>query len=123
MDQATLERARAGDEQAFRELTDPYRRELQVHCYRMLGSLTEAEDVLQETLLSAWRGLAGFAERASVRSWLYRIATNRCLNARRAAGRRVPAEPVPPFQPPEPTSCGRDYLAAALSGLPAGRHR
>ena len=104
MEQATLERARAGDEQAFRELTDPYRRELQVHCYRMLGSLTDAEDMLQETLLAAWRGLAGFAERASVRTWLYRIATNQCLNARRAAGRRIPAEPVPPFQPPEPTS-------------------
>jgi RNA polymerase sigma-70 factor (TIGR02960 family) len=104
MEQATLQRARAGDEQAFRELTDPYRRELLVHCYRMLGSLTDAEDMLQETLLAAWRGLAGFAGRASLRSWLYRIATNQCLNARRAGGRRVPAEPVPPFQPPEPTS-------------------
>jgi RNA polymerase sigma-70 factor (TIGR02960 family) len=106
VEQATLQRARAGDEQAFRELTDPYRRELQVHCYRMLGSLTDAEDVLQETLLAAWRGLAGFAGRASVRSWLYRIATNQCLNARRAASRRIPAEPVPPFRPPEPTSRG-----------------
>jgi RNA polymerase sigma factor (sigma-70 family) len=80
-------RAQAGDEQAFRELTDPYRRELQVHWYRMLGSLTDAEDMLQETLLAAWRGLAGFTERASPRSWLYRIATNQCLNARRAARR------------------------------------
>jgi RNA polymerase sigma-70 factor (TIGR02960 family) len=106
VEQATLQRARAGDEQAFRELTDPYRRELQVHCYRMLGSLTDAEDMLQETLLAAWRGLDGFAERASVRSWLYRIATNQCLNARRAASRRVPAEPVPPFPPPEPTRRG-----------------
>ena len=122
MEQATLQRARAGDEQAFRELTDPYRRELQVHCYRMLGSLTEAEDMVQETLLSAWRGLAGFAERASVRSWLYRIATNQCLNARRAAGRRVPAEPVPPFQPPEPTSRGeitwlQPYPDSLLDGI------
>jgi RNA polymerase sigma-70 factor (ECF subfamily) len=106
VEQATLQRARAGDEQAFRELTDPYRRELQVHCYRMLGSLTDAEDMLQETLLAAWRGLAGFAGRASVRSWLYRIATNQCLNARRAASRRIPAEPVPPFPPPEPTVRG-----------------
>jgi RNA polymerase sigma-70 factor (TIGR02960 family) len=103
VEQTTLQRARDGDERAFRELTDPYRRELQVHCYRMLGSLTDAEDLLQETLLAAWRGLADFQERASVRTWLYRIATNRCLNARRGAGRRIPTEPVPPFQPPEPT--------------------
>ena len=103
MDQATLLRAQAGDEQAFRELTDPHRRELQVHCYRMLGSLTDAEDMLQETLLAAWRALAGFQRRASLRSWLYRIATNQCLNALRSAGRRVPIEPVPPFRPPEPT--------------------
>jgi RNA polymerase sigma-70 factor (TIGR02960 family) len=104
VEQATLQHARAGDERAFRELTDPYRRELQVHCYRMLGSLTDAEDMLQETLLAAWRGLASFQERASVRTWLYRIATNQCLNARRAASRRVRSEPVPPFRPPEPTS-------------------
>ena len=106
MEQTTLQRARDGDERAFRELTDPYRRELQVHCYRMLGSLTDAEDLLQETLLAAWRGLADFQERASVRSWLYRIATNRCLNALRGAGRRIPTEPVPPFQPPEPSRRG-----------------
>jgi RNA polymerase sigma-70 factor (TIGR02960 family) len=106
VEQTTLGRARDGDEQAFRELTDPYRRELQVHCYRMLGSLTDAEDMLQETLLAAWRGLADFQERASVRTWLYRIATNRCLNARRSAGRRIPTEPVPPFQPPEPSRRG-----------------
>ena len=103
MDQAILQRARGGDEDAFRELTDPHRRELQVHCYRMLGSLTDAEDMLQETLLAAWRGLAGFQQRASLRSWLYRIATNQCLNAQRSAGRRSPVEPTPPFQPPEPT--------------------
>ena len=106
MEQTTLQRARDGDERAFRELTDPYRRELQVHCYRMLGSLTDAEDLLQETLLAAWRGLADFQERASVRTWLYRIATNRCLNALRGAGRRIPTEPVPPFQPPEPSRRG-----------------
>jgi RNA polymerase sigma-70 factor (TIGR02960 family) len=103
VEQSALERARAGDEQAFRELTDPYRRELLVHCYRMLGSLTDAEDMLQETLLSAWRGLSRFEGRSSVRSWLYRIATNTCLNAMRSAARRVPSEPTPPFQPPEPT--------------------
>jgi len=122
VEQATLQRARAGDEQAFRELTDPYRRELQVHCYRMLGSLTDAEDMLQETLLAAWRGLGGFAERASVRTWLYRIATNQCLNARRAASRRIPAEPVPPFQPPEPTRRGeitwlQPYPDTLLAGI------
>lgn len=106
VDHTTLERAREGDEQAFRELIDPHRRELLVHCYRMLGSLTDAEDVAQETLLAAWQGLAGLRERAALRPWLYRIATNRCLNARRAASRRIPAEPVPPFQPPEPTRRG-----------------
>jgi RNA polymerase sigma-70 factor (TIGR02960 family) len=104
--QATLERARAGDEQAFGELIDPYRRELLAHCYRMLGSLTDAEDVLQETLLAAWRGLPRFEGRSSLRSWLYRIATNTSLNTIRSTGRRVPTEPTPPFQPPEPTRRG-----------------
>jgi RNA polymerase sigma-70 factor (TIGR02960 family) len=106
MSEATLDRARAGDRRAFGELTDPLRRELQLHCYRMLGSTQDAEDVLQETLVAAWRGLATFEGRASVRSWLYRIATNRCLNALRDAGRRPPAAPVPPFRPPEPTRRG-----------------
>src|SRR5690606_35947024 len=69
---------------------------------RILGSLTDAEDLLQETLLAAWRGLSGFEKRSSLRAWLYRIATNRCLNALRGA-RRVPPPAVPPFQPPEPT--------------------
>lgn len=104
-----LEQASAGHEQAFREVTDPFRRELLVHCYRLLGSLVDAEDLLQETLLAAWKGLPGFQERASLRTWLYRIATNRCLNHLRDAGRRVPAEPVPPFQPPEPTA--RDEIS------------
>jgi RNA polymerase sigma-70 factor (ECF subfamily) len=122
VEQATLVRARAGDEQAFRELVEPYRRELLAHCYRMLGSLTDAEDMLQETLLAAWRGLAAFEGRSSVRSWLYRTATNTCLNAIRAGARRVPAEPTPPFQPPEPTQ--RDeitwlqpYPDALLDGI------
>jgi RNA polymerase sigma-70 factor (TIGR02960 family) len=101
-----LQRARAGDEEGFRQLTEPYRREIQVHCYRMLGSLTDAEDTLQETMLAAWRGLAGFQARSSLRSWLYRIATNQCLNTLRAASHRSPAEPVPPFSPPEPTRRG-----------------
>jgi RNA polymerase sigma-70 factor (ECF subfamily) len=102
-----LARARAGDGDAFRELTEPYRRELQVHCYRMLGSVQDAEDVLQETLVAAWRGLAGFEGRASLRTWLYRIATNRCLNAWRSAARRPAKEwDVPEVEPPEPTRLG-----------------
>src|SRR5215218_11106044 len=102
-----ISRARAGDGDAFRELTEPHRRELQVHCYRMLGSFQDAEDAVQETLLAAWRGLAGFGGRASLRTWLYRIATNRCLNARRAAARRpAKAWDVPHVEPPEPTRLG-----------------
>jgi RNA polymerase sigma-70 factor (TIGR02960 family) len=85
----TLTRARAGDEDAFGSLVEPYRRELQLHCYRILGSLQDAEDLLQETLLAAWRGLDKFEGRASMRSWLYRIATNRCLNALRDSARRT----------------------------------
>src|SRR6266481_2640871 len=102
-----IERARVGDGDAFDELTAPYRRELQVHCYRMLGSFQDAEDALQETLLSAWKGLGGFEERASLRTWLYRIATNRCLNARRSASRRPAKEwDIPGVVPPEPTRLG-----------------
>ena len=103
MTAALLERASAGDEVAFRELTEPFRRELEFHCYRMLGSLHDAEDVLQETMLAAWRGLRSFERRSSLRTWLYRIATNRCLNALRDAGRRPPAAPTPPFEVPAPT--------------------
>ncbi len=101
-----LTRAAGGDEDAFRELTDRHRRELQLHCYRILGSMQDAEDALQETMLSAWNGLGRFEERASVRAWLYRIATNRCLDALRHASRRPPraaAAPGPAFEPPEPT--------------------
>jgi RNA polymerase sigma-70 factor (TIGR02960 family) len=90
------------DDAAFRELTDPYRRELHVHCYRILGSLQDAEDLVQETLLAAWRGFDEFEGRASVRSWLYRIATNRCLNALRDKARR-PQEVPAMIEEPEPT--------------------
>ena len=90
----------------FSELVEPYRAELRVHCYRMLGSLSDAEDVVQETMVAAWRGLDGFEGRSSLRAWLYKIATNRCLNARRDAARRVPPPPVPPFDPPEPSRRG-----------------
>jgi RNA polymerase sigma-70 factor (ECF subfamily) len=100
--ESALIRARAGDEAAFHELMEPYRRELQLHCYRILGSLQDAEDLLQETLLAAWRGLEGFEGRASVRAWLYRIATNRCLNMLRDRGRRPQETPLM-AEPPEPT--------------------
>jgi RNA polymerase sigma-70 factor (TIGR02960 family) len=100
-----LSRARAGDGEAFRELTEAHRRELQVHCYRMLGSFADAEDAVQETMLAAWRGIGGFSEeRASLRTWLYKIATNRCLNARRAASRRPAREwDMSQFEPLVPT--------------------
>src|SRR4029079_19555852 len=102
-----IARARAGDGEAFQELIEPYRRELQGHCYRMLGSLQDAEDVLQESLLAACRGVGGFEERASIRTWLYRIATNRCLNARRSVRRRPAKEwDIAEYQPPEPTRFG-----------------
>ena len=120
-----ISRARAGDGDAFRELTEPYRRELQVHCYRMLGSFQDAEDALQDTLLAAWQGFGGFEGRASLRTWLYRIATNRCLNARRAAGRRSAKEwNIPKVEPPEPTRLGEvvwlePYPDALLEGATA----
>ncbi|NUK50270.1 sigma-70 family RNA polymerase sigma factor [Streptomyces lunaelactis] len=117
-----ISRARAGDGDAFRALTEPHRRELQVHCYRMLGSFQDAEDALQDTMLAAWQGLAGFEGRASVRTWLYRIATNRCLNALRSAGRRPAKEwDIPGVEPPEPTRLGEvvwlePYPDALLEG-------
>jgi RNA polymerase sigma-70 factor (TIGR02960 family) len=121
MTHATISRARTGDEDAFRELTEPYRRELQVHCYRILGSIQDAEDVLQETLLAAWRGLDQFAERSSLRSWLYRIATNRCLNALRDSGRRPP--PAARSDLPVPTRVTEPlwlepYPDSLLDGVP-----
>jgi RNA polymerase sigma-70 factor (TIGR02960 family) len=100
LDEQTLARARVGDEEAFRELTEPRRRELQLHCYRILGSVQDAEDMVQETLLAAWRNLETFEGRASVRSWLYRIATNRCLNALRARSRRPREVQAMPDSPP-----------------------
>jgi RNA polymerase sigma-70 factor (TIGR02960 family) len=96
----SIERAKAGDERAFATLVEPHRRELQLHCYRMLASLQDAEDLVQETLLAAWRGLGGFEQRASLRAWLYRIATNRCLNALRERGRRPAVEETPMAPPP-----------------------
>jgi RNA polymerase sigma-70 factor (TIGR02960 family) len=124
-----ISRARAGDGDAFRELTEPHRRELQVHCYRMLGSIQDAEDALQDTLLSAWQGLGRFEGRASLRTWLYRIATNRCLNARRSASRRAAKEwDIPEVEPPEPTRLGEvvwlepypDALLESVVDVPLG---
>jgi len=116
-----LERARAGDREAFGTLVDPYRTELRVHCYRLLGSLEDAEDLLQETLLAAWMGLEGFEGRSSVRTWLYRIATNRCLNHLRSAKRR----PQVVTPPPAPAPSGQGEVAwlqpfpdVLLAGLP-----
>ena len=122
MTEQTLARARAGDEDAFRELTDPYRRELQLHVYRIVGSAQDAEDLLQETLLAAWRGLERFEGRASVRAWLYRIATNRSLDALRASRRRP--EDLPRMtEPPEPTRRAEPiwlepYPDVLLEGIP-----
>ena len=121
----TLSRARLGDDDAFRTLTDPYRRQLQVHCYRMLGSVHDAEDVVQETLLAAWRGLEGYTERDSLRAWLYRIATNRCLNVLRDKRRR-PHEVLELLsEAPEPTRRGEPlwldpYPDALLEGIAEG---
>jgi RNA polymerase sigma-70 factor (ECF subfamily) len=124
-----ISRARAGDGDAFRELTEPHRRELQVHCYRMLGSVQDAEDAVQDTLLAAWQGFGGFEGRASLRTWLYRIATNRCLNSLRSASRRPAREwNVPKVEPPEPTSLGEviwlepypDALLEGTAGVPPG---
>ncbi|WP_034272129.1 RNA polymerase subunit sigma-70 [Actinospica robiniae] len=121
-----ISRARAGDGEAFKELTQPHVRELQVHCYRMLGSLQDAEDALQDTLLSAWQGLRAFEGRASLRTWLYRIATNRCLDARRTISRRpAKAWDVPGLQPPEPTRLGEvvwlePFPDALIDGLFGG---
>jgi len=100
-----IDLARAGDGEAFRRLVNPYERELQVHCYRMLGSVQDAEDAMQDALLAAWQGLGGFEGRASVRTWLYRVTTTRCLNVRRSARRRGGTLPPGP-QPPEPTRLG-----------------
>jgi RNA polymerase sigma-70 factor (TIGR02960 family) len=124
-----ISRAQAGDGDAFRELIQPYRRELQVHCYRMLGSFQDAEDALQDTLLAAWQNFGGFEGRASIRTWLYRIATNRCLNARRSASRRTAkAWDIPGVEPPEPTRLGEivwlepfpDTLLASAVEAPFG---
>jgi len=121
MSAGDISSARTGDESTFRELVEPYRRQLHLHCYRILGSLQDAEDIVQETLLAAWRGLSGFEERASLRTWLYRIATNRCLNALRDR-RRQPQEVPSMAEPARPTWLAEQiwldpYPDAMLEGL------
>ena len=120
MTEPLLARARAGDGDAFAELVEPLRAGLQLHCYRILGSVADAEDVLQETLMAAWRGLDHFEGRSSVRAWLYRIATNKSLNALRASRSRPLPAPARPL--PEPSRHGEPlwlepYPDVLLGGL------
>ncbi len=126
-DYELISRARAGDGDAFRALTEPHNRELQMHCYRMLGSLQDAEDALQDTLLAAWQGLGSYEGRASIRTWLFKIATNRCLDVLRSAKRRpAVAWSAPEIEPPEPSRLGQivwlepfpDALLAGGLGTP-----
>lgn len=119
-----LSRTRSGDGAAFAELVERYRRELHVHCYRMLGSFDDADDAVQETLLAAWRGMAAFQGRSSVRTWLYHVATNTCLNLTRTATRRP--QMVQPLPTTAPTPTGVDtvtwlqpYPDSLLDGLPS----
>jgi RNA polymerase sigma-70 factor (ECF subfamily) len=125
-----LQRARTGDGSAFGQLVEPHRRELHVHCYRILGSVADAEDALQDTLVSAWQALPRYEERASIRTWLYRIATNRCLTMLRSASRR-PVESLPQgVEPPVPTRLGEiawlepypDVLLEEVSDNPEARY-
>lgn len=121
MSEELLGPARSGDREAFRALVDPHRRELQAHCYRMLGSLQDAEDAVQETLLKAWLALAGFEGRSSVRTWLFRIATNQCLNQLRSAKRaRSGPDPAPSATPTGHDSVRwlQPYPDELLEGIP-----
>ena len=127
-----LQQARIGSHRAFRTLVEPYRAELQRHCYRMTGSLDDADDLVQETLFRAWRGLGAYVSRGSFRAWLYRIATNRTLDLLESATRRyevVNSADEPPWLQPYPTEGVDDVLIdletiglafiVALQNLPA----
>ena len=130
MDVQLLDRAQAGDESAFQELVEPHRRELQLHCYRILGSAADAEDALQESMLAAWQGLRRFEGRSSLRTWLYRIATTRALNVLRADRRRPTVALPHDVDPPEPTRLGDvgwlepypDVLLDGISSSPEARY-
>lgn len=122
-DETLMGRARSGDGAAFAELVEPYRRELHVHSYRMLGSFDDADDAVQETLLAAWRGFATYQARASVRTWLYQVATNTCLNLLRTASRRPQMADPLPGSAPAPTGSTevtwlQPYPDALLDGIP-----
>ena len=117
MTQDLVAMARRGDHQAFIDLVRVHERELHVHCYRLLGSFVDADDALQETLLSAWMGLPGFEGRSSVRTWLYRIATNLCLNMRRTTGRHPTSSLPADVEPPRPTRLGEVTWLGALPGI------
>jgi RNA polymerase sigma-70 factor (ECF subfamily) len=107
-EEPVLEAIRAGDQQAFAAVAQRYRRQLHVHCYRMLGSFDDAEDLVQETLLRAWRARASFEGRSLVRTWLYRIATNACLNTLQRAPRRIlPQDVAAPVTAATPTAEAR----------------
>lgn len=107
-EEAVVAAARAGDRGAFSALSEPHRAQLRAHCYRMLGSFDDAEDMVQETMLRAWRGLPGFEGRSRFRTWLYQIATNACLNALERTPRRVlPQDVAPPVTAATPASEAR----------------
>ena len=114
-----IARASAGDDNAFRELVEVHSHELQVHCYRILGSLQDAEDALQETLVSAWRNLGDFGQRSSLRTWLYQIATNRCLSMMRADRRRPAHRDLDPRR--DPARAERRQRRSAVAGTISGR--
>ncbi|HEX6395479.1 MAG TPA: RNA polymerase subunit sigma-70 [Acidimicrobiales bacterium] len=106
MNSELVDRAQGGDETAFHDLVDRHRRELQVHCYRILGSAQDAEEAVQDTFMAAWHSISGFEGRSSVRTWLFRIATNRCLDGLRAARRRPATAFGPPAGVLQPNSAG-----------------
>jgi RNA polymerase sigma-70 factor (ECF subfamily) len=124
---AVIAAARAGDEPAFGALVERYRRELQVHCYRMLGSFEDAEDMMQETFLRGWKHRESFQGRSAFRAWLYRIATNTCLDELERRPRRAP-DPAPgasprspadlPWLQPYPDRLLEDITAGDASGRP-----